>query len=197
MLPFFIRFSSLLANKINLLVENKISCSVYSDYKSDNKNRISKSDIHITNYYELMINAFKLLSFSIGRKVISGAIINKILKRRDKKLIGTNNLSIFPSVEFKEMNYLYSNLALSLNITELRNTYVLDKPIHKLHLRTFEIPMSGGLELASYSSELSNYFEDGKEIVLYKTNEEMIDKAKFYLNPNNYSIINNMKKMLV
>ena len=141
-----------------------------------------------------MINAFKLLSFSIGRKVISGAIINKILKRRDKKLIGTNNLSIFPSVEFKEMNYLYSNLALSLNITELRNTYVLDKPIHKLHLRTFEIPMSGGLELASYSSELSNYFEDGKEIVLYKTNEEMIDKAKFYLNPNNYSIINNMKK---
>jgi spore maturation protein CgeB len=53
--------------------------------------------------------------------------------------------------------------------------------------------MSGGLELTSYTSELSNYFEDGKEIVLYKTNEEMIDKAKFYLDSKNHLVVKKLK----
>lgn len=181
------------ANKINLLTKKKLSCSVYSNYgKEDNKSKI-RSSSHSKNYLTMFNNSIELLSFSIGRKVISGALKNKLLHNNEQKLIETKYLSLFPSVEFNKMNYLYSNLALSLNITELRNTYVLKKPIHKLHLRTFEIPMSGGLEIVSYNKELSDYFEDGKEIVFYKTSEEMIDKARFYLNPENSLVVRNLK----
>ena len=64
------------------------------------------------------------------------------------------------------------------------DTYLLRTPVHKIHLRTFEIPMCGGLQFAPYLDELAGYFEDGKEIVLYRTKEEYIDKAKFYLRSN-------------
>ncbi|HBN04508.1 MAG TPA: glycosyltransferase family 1 protein, partial [Bacteroidales bacterium] len=84
--------------------------------------------------------------------------------------------------------------SLSLNITELRNTYVLKKPIHKLHLRTFEIPMAGGLEFTSYTPEILNYFEPDKEIVLYDSDEEMTEKARFYLDPKNEYLCKIMKK---
>lgn len=79
----------------------------------------------------------------------------------------------------------YSNYALALNVTELRNTYLLKNPIYKLHLRTFEIPMCGGIEFTTYNDELASYFEEGKEIVFYKSKEEMIDKVRFYLSEKN------------
>ena len=89
---------------------------------------------------------------------------------------------------------LYSNFALSLNISELRDTYILKIPIHKIHLRTFEIPMSGGLEFTNYTDELASYFTEDKEIILYKNHEEMIDKAKYYLNEKRETIIMKMKQ---
>lgn len=53
--------------------------------------------------------------------------------------------------------------------------------------------MSGGLEFASYTDEISNYFEEDKEIVLYHSKEEMIDKAKFYLDKKNERLVSSMK----
>ena len=133
------------------------------------------------------------MRFPIGRKVLFSTIKNKIIK---DAVLNENSmyLSKKPSVSDDEMITLYSNFALSLNITELRDTYICKHPLHKIHLRTFEIPMSGGLEFASYTDELASYFEDGKEIVLYKSKEEMIDKAKFYLDERNSSLVMEMKK---
>ena len=41
--------------------------------------------------------------------------------------------------------------------------------------------MSGGIEICRYNPELADYFEDGKEIVFYKNNDELQDKARYYL----------------
>ena len=38
--------------------------------------------------------------------------------------------------------------------------------------------------LCRNSEELQNYFEDEKEMIAYDSYEEMIDKAKFYINCN-------------
>lgn len=179
-------------NKINYITDNEIDCSIYSNYKSENAIKDSNFNFLKANHFEMVNNILNLVRFKIGRKILSGALLNKIYNKH--KLNGSNYLTLYPPVEFSKMIYLYSNFVLSLNITELRNTYVLKRPVHKLHLRTFEIPMSGGLELVSHTNELSNYFEDNKEIILYKTNEEMIDKARFYLNPKNNSITLNLKK---
>ena len=165
-------------NKINQLTQHSLLCHVYS-------NTGNLKDKSITDYQQLLKAFYNLSRFSIGRKVLLGALMNKITKRTDTELEKNNYLSQFPSVSFVEMNHLYSNLAISLGITELRNTYTLKNPVHKLHLRTFEIPMCGGLQLSSYTNGLAGYFENDKEIILYQNNDEMISKAKFYLKPKN------------
>lgn len=180
-------------NKINDLTEAQIPCQIYSNALFNKGYNTSIGGVHKFDPADVMIKASRYMRFPIGRKVFFSTIKNKLVKKaglnEDTEFLIKNH-----SVSDEEMVSLYSNLALSLNISELRDTYVCKQPIHKVHLRTFEIPMSGGLELASYTEELAGYFEDGKEIVLYKSKEEMIDKARFYLDPKNETLVMQMKQ---
>lgn len=46
------------------------------------------------------------------------------------------------------------------------------------NMRSFEIPGIGGIQLAPYSPEHAHFFEDGKEIFLFRNTSEMVQKAK-------------------
>jgi spore maturation protein CgeB len=179
-------------NKLNVLTQANVLCKVYSD-SFIQKTKITAAVENI-EYLKLIKSTINALSFSIGRKVFRGALKNKYFLRDASFLNRNKFLNELPSVSFLEMQKIYSNSSLSLNITELRNTYVLKNPIHKMHLRTFEIPMCGGLAIAPYTEELAGYFEEDKEIILYKTDDEFISKSKFYLDPKNESICLQMKK---
>lgn len=48
-------------------------------------------------------------------------------------------------------------------------------------LRVFDIMSVGGFVLTNYQEEIPELFEEGKEIVTYKTPEELIEKADYYL----------------
>ena len=179
-------------NKLNRLTNNGIGCDVFHN---SNQKVVKHSSVRLRKK-ELLESVLNLLKFDIGRKVLYGAVLNKLfpLFLKNKRLDENSSLCIYDSVPFDKLSEVYSSYALSLNITELRNTYVLKSPIHKIHLRTFEIPMCGGVSFSSYTDELASYFEDGKEIVLYRTEDEFISKAKFYLDPKNESIVRKMKK---
>lgn len=47
--------------------------------------------------------------------------------------------------------------------------------------RTFEIPACGALQIAPRNQEISLYFKEDKEIVLFETNDELKEKVNFYL----------------
>jgi len=61
-------------------------------------------------------------------------------------------------------------------------------------LQTFDVPMCGGLQIAPYVDELAGYFEDGKEIILCRNDEEFISKCHFYLKPENATLRLKMKQ---
>lgn len=180
-------------NKINDLLYSNIPCAVYSNSLFRKGYNSSKGGEYKPDYRDVAVKFSRYLRFPIGRKVLYSTIKNKLIK---SSTLNENSpyLDKKQSVSDEDMIALYSNLALSLNITELRDTYILDKPIHKIHLRTFEIPMSGGLQFASYTDELANYFEDGKEIVMYLNKDDMIEKARYYLNPKHTNEIIAMKQ---
>lgn len=48
-------------------------------------------------------------------------------------------------------------------------------------LRIFDIMSVGGFVLSNYQEEMTKLFEEDKEIVLYRTPEEMLEKAQYYL----------------
>jgi spore maturation protein CgeB len=177
------------ANRINYLTSNGFNCNVYSDAIFHEGIQLKKRKIDVK---DVAIKSSRYLRFSIGRKVLYSTIVNQFLSK-ESKLIENEFLSKNHSVSFDEMCRIYSDLALSLNIIELRDTHILKNGIPFNNLRAFEIPMSGGLELTSYNEELASYFENDKEIVLYKDFDEMVEKCRFYLNPAHESLVNKMK----
>ncbi len=48
-------------------------------------------------------------------------------------------------------------------------------------LRVLDVLAAGGFLLTSYTPEIEEYFEDGRELVLVRTPEEMISKTAYYL----------------
>lgn len=179
-------------NKLNILLNSDIDCSVYSNALFDGYNT-SVGGTYKMDILDVAQKASRYLRFPIGRKVLYSTLKNKLSKKSQLNT-GAECFHKYRSVSDVEMNKLYSDFALSLNITELRDTYCIKNPIHKIHLRAFEIPMAGGLQFASYTEELASYFEEGKEIVLYRSPEEMVDKARYYLSDKHFNEILQMKK---
>jgi len=134
-----------------------------------------------------------LIRFPIGRQVLRGAVSAKLLYRAKPVDYSSKHLVTKCSVEFSKISSVYSNHILALNVLELRNTYANKHPVIKIHLRTFEISMSGGLQLSRFSEELAGYFDNDKEILLYSSEEEMISKTKFYLKPARENHVRAMK----
>jgi spore maturation protein CgeB len=48
--------------------------------------------------------------------------------------------------------------------------------------RSVEIPACGGFMLAEYSDEHAQLFKDGSEAVFYRNRDELVEKARYYLN---------------
>lgn len=47
--------------------------------------------------------------------------------------------------------------------------------------RTFEVPACGGFLLTGQADNLTEYYEENKEIVIFKDKNDMIEKCKYYL----------------
>ena len=50
-----------------------------------------------------------------------------------------------------------------------------------LHLRDFEGPMCGALYLTGDCEELSQFYEPDVEVLVYRNEDEMLEKAQYYL----------------
>jgi len=50
-----------------------------------------------------------------------------------------------------------------------------------LNMRTFEAMGTGSFLLTNWIPTIEEVFEDGKHLVLYRSHDEMVDKAKYYL----------------
>lgn len=179
------------SNMINSLINSNIQVDAFC----------KKIDGHVNEkftikYKEPVPSSFDVLMNDIryydGRKVIWANLLNRMKKHslNDKSAY----LQLLPKISFDEISNTYSSYALSLSSTSARNTDILSKPVNVINLRSFEIPMSGGLQICRYSEELSHYYEENKEILFYSDVDELKDKAKFYTEKASESTINMIKK---
>lgn len=176
-------------NQLAFLSEGRVPTRILTSRRSDLVPSSGKN-----GYFKLESwrEAIQLLQFNVGRKLLWGKVANRWRQKEDFSRL--NPKIEYREIGFEEMYSLFRNWSLTLNITELRNTGVLQKPVYKLHLRTFEIPMAGGLQLAAYTKEIAEYFKEDEEVLLYRDWQEMLDKAKFWLNPKRETQVEKMKK---
>lgn len=169
-------------NMINMLTRHNVPVDVFCN---NNPSLNSAQSTTESNRLSLQLQPFFVqvtdgLRFSIGRKVLLSNVISRI--KGEPKLEENTSLTLCPRLTFEDMCKTYSNYSLSLASTSARGTDILKHPVNVVNLRNFEIPMCGGLELCRYSDEMAEYFEDGKEIIFYRNNDELIDKAIYFLN---------------
>lgn len=178
-------------SKISELLKNGTPVNLYggNGIVNTSSNPINNS---ISNFRHSLYMTINLMKFDIGRKCLKAALNKSILKEDINLNLSINNLNR-QKLSFGELSNIYSRSMLSLGVTELWNTYLLKHPIHKIHLRSFEIPMSGGLQIVSRSDEFVNYFKENEEIIFYESKEELISKSNFYLKANKSSLRESMK----
>ena len=95
------------------------------------------------------------------------------IEEAEKKLI--------PQVEIMgPVNYL-SEMPQVFMASKINLCPVLKANKSGIPLRALDIMGGGGFLLSSFQAELYEYFEDGRECVMYTSMEEAIEKADFYL----------------
>ena len=73
-----------------------------------------------------------------------------------------------------EMPLIFHNSKINLNIT----SRTIESGISQ---RVFDILACGGFCLTNYQPEIDEFFEDGKELVMYTDVEDMLNKVEYYL----------------
>lgn len=166
-------------NYIYQLLENEINVQVYGPgWKS-----------------LLEENIFRILKNEIKRTLKIGKSIFTFFPKERSKL--TSDISTSDFYDFVYDKY-YQNFHYPLNDQEMIKMYSMSKinlgflevynnhdhssfTLQHLHLREFEVPMSGGLYITNYSDELAEHYEPDKEVLVYRNEYELIDKVKYYL----------------
>lgn len=162
-------------NIVNKLLANKIPVALYNSSYIDNYKKTQQFSF---NTFSLDKN---LLLTRQGHKIIVSKLINLLFKR-SKLNLKSDFLEILPSpTNPLEVASIYSNYALCLSNNSARNTDILKNPVNVVHLRSFEIPSFGGVQFCRESNEIREYFSETDEIILYKNNIDMINKAKYFI----------------
>jgi spore maturation protein CgeB len=77
---------------------------------------------------------------------------------------------------------LYSRSELALGFVEVFEEHDPTRPICcHVHLREFEAPMCRAAYCTGYVEELGELYDLGKEVIVYRSQEELVDLVKFYL----------------
>ncbi|MFA9379079.1 MAG: DUF3880 domain-containing protein [Lachnotalea sp.] len=108
-------------------------------------------------------------------------IINRLCKEFSFDLYTNDDTSYNPGIKnngivdpIVEVFKVYKATKINLNITS--------KTIKSgLPLRLFDIMGSGGFLITNYQSELSDYFEINKDLVVYENSDDLVNKISYYL----------------
>jgi len=156
---------------------------------TENSNSIRKKGgvkVGLDSFFETLKYISESAKFSSGRAILISAIIKRIKSIEGKPLVSPNIIKK-PGPSFYEFSTIVSSMGLSIGSTELSNTFLLNRPLHNIRLREFEVAMSGGVHIAPRSNLLCEYFDEDKEMLMFSSEEELVDKARYYLDDRRMS----------
>ena len=168
------------AEYIYHLLENEINVNCFGPNWLINRPNEKLKKIYKENK-KLKKMLQSLLSFSASKRYFLSAEINNyelqcLLRSKYRKHLH------YPILD-KDLITLFNETKINLGFLEV---FASDNKVgthtqQHLHLREFEIPMSGGLYITNYSDELAEHYEPDKEVLVFHNEYELIDKIKYYL----------------
>ncbi len=131
----------------------------------------------VMTYKELLLWFLWEKTSNIERK----EILQMLSDRFNLALYSSQNGKVIKGIEEKgilryvdEMSLMFANTKINLNITH--------RGIQSgMSLRVLDVLVAGGFLITNYQPEIAEYFEDGKEVVMYQSREDLIHKVEYYL----------------
>lgn len=131
-----------------------------------------------------MVSNRELYASMLNEKITSRErirLLNLLSESSSLSLYSASDPQLLPEVIYKgtvayrqEMPGVFRHSKINLNIT-LRSIQ------SGIPLRALDIMGAGGFLLSNYQPELAEQFVDGKELVLFASAEELLDKVGYYL----------------
>lgn len=133
--------------------------------------------------YELPLDYFyKELVFARKLTHIERTLLMELLAERYGIHLYTRDSEIVPDGVKRLPEVDHQNEAYKVFYSSKININITLRSIESgVPLRIFDIMSVGGFVLSNYQEEISELFEEGKEIVTFKTPEELLEKADYYL----------------
>lgn len=125
--------------------------------------------------------AFQESGYGLDRKIVR--LDEQLRLKIVQKLNVDHGKAPHAALSDEEYPRVLAESAVVINFNESRfnHDFLNHNVLLGCNLRDFEIPMSRTLSLTQYSDELSSFFEDGKEVVSFRNEFELVDKVKYYI----------------
>jgi hypothetical protein len=120
-----------------------------------------------------------------------GLIDSKIGRQEYCRHLASGNInvqvfgaSVSERIPQEQMVEVFNKSRINLNFTGggQRSDYAVHRLIRQNKGRNAEITLSGGFLLCEYASGIEELFDVGKEIDVFNTKEELLEKTRYYLN---------------
>lgn len=133
---------------------------------------------------ELMLSGESVMLGMI-RKAASAAdrreILNLLSEHFQTVLYSQSDSSMLPKVENRGYLDYSTQMPIMFNQSRININVTLRCILSGISLRALDIMGAGGFLLSNYQPELAEYFEDGKEAVMYYDRSDLIEKTRYYL----------------
>lgn len=120
----------------------------------------------------------------LGNKVTEQerlCLLKLVSEKFDLKLYTNSDASQIPMADFKGLAETTKEMPKIFHLSKI-NLNLTSKPIRTgLPLRIWDILGAGGFVLTNYQSEIPEYFEIGKELDVFSSEEELLKKIDYYL----------------
>lgn len=157
------------------LVEEVLTDEIVNELRKYVKMNLDKS--YLVSDKQLYIDMINEEVTACERKKLITALAEKhrftLYTGSDSTLIPKAEAGGMVSYE-TEMPRVFRESKINLNVT-------LRSIVSGIPLRVLDIMGAGGFLLSNYQPELAEYFVDGQEMVMFGSQEEMLEKAAYYL----------------
>lgn len=164
---------------VNQLLNGKINIDCFGPNWLINKphrhlKKIKKETERIKWYLETLVTSSEDKRNSLSSKISNYNLLINLRK--------ANKGRFHYPISDREMVTVFNRSKINLGFLEVFSGQSQKEVQHHLHLREFEVTMSGGLYVTNYSDELTEFYEPDKEVLMFNNEYELLDKIRFYLN---------------
>jgi hypothetical protein len=85
------------------------------------------------------------------------------------------------AIDDAAMMSLFRNAEINIGFTRMSGLEVTRHPVNQVKLRDFEVPLAGGFYLVEEAPDHAELYDIGREIVTWKSPEELVDKTRYFL----------------